>query len=203
MTTYSIPSGVKIISSRFGLEYNSQVFTSPLSNAQQVLELTGARWTASYTLAVYKANSDAAEEIKSFLMKLRGMANDFNAYDPDYDGARGTVSGAPQVMGGSQTGNSLICDGFANNSNVFKDGDYFSVNGEFKRITQSITSNGSGEATLVFEPPLRNSPSDNAVITYASPVCRMRLVDSGAAVWDSNAQKLQQYTFTGVERIDV
>ena len=203
MTTLSIPAGLKIVSSQFGLAYNNSVFTSPLSNAQQVLELTGARWMATYTLAPYRANTDAVEAIKSFLLKLKGMSNDFNAYDPDYVTARGAVTGTPLVMGAGQTGNSLICDAFANNSLVFKDGDYFSVNGEFKRINADVTSNGSGVATLTFDPPLRNAPADNTPIVYAAPVCRMRLTDTQTGMWTSDHRKLQQISFSGVERLDI
>jgi hypothetical protein len=79
-------------------------------------------------------------------------------------------------------------------------GDYFSVNGELKRLTEDASTNGSGEATLTFEPFLRNSPVDNAVVTVTNPTCNMVLADDSQLSWQSDANRIyQERTFSAFE----
>jgi hypothetical protein len=200
MTAYDIPSSIKIKSNNFGLVSNTRRFTSPFNNAVQTIELTGARWKATYTTPPLTRAQRA--ELQAFLIKLRGGANTFNAYDPDGKTAMGTPTGTPLVNGGSQTGNSLIIDGCsAGITGWLKVGDYFSVNGELKMIIADVNTNGSGEATLTFEPSLRASPANNAVIDVTTPTCEMMLVDDDQAQWDSNEHKLSIITFSGIEKL--
>lgn len=200
MTAYSIPTGIKIKSNNFGLVSNTRRFISPFNNATQTIELLGARWKATYTTVPMTVAQ--AAEIKAFLIKLRGGANTFNAYDPDGKTGRGTLTGTPLVMGGSQTGNSLIIDGAtAGVTGWIKTGDYFAVNGELKMCLADANSNGSGQVTITFEPSLRSAPADNAAVTVVTPTCEMMLVDDDQAQWDSNENKLTQITFSGVEKL--
>lgn len=170
--------------SSFGLETNTQVFTSALSKFVERSELDGARWKARYELVPMRRATFA--ELQSILIKLKGRVNRVNVYDPDATSPRGSVAGTILVNGGSQTGTSLDCDGFANSTTgLFLPGDYFEVNNELKMVTASVDSNGSGEATIQFEPPLRASPADNAQITYSTPKCKM-ILDNDGIQWDSN-----------------
>lgn len=176
--------------SSFGLESNTQVFTSQLSKYVERSELDGARWRARYELVPMRRETFA--ELQSILIRLKGRVNRLNAYDPDATSPRGTVAGTILVNGASQTGTSLDCDGFANNATgLFLPGDYFEVGGELKMVTASVDSNGSGEATIEFEPPLRASPSDNASITYSTPKCKM-ILDNDSFQWDSNENKVYE-----------
>lgn len=200
MTAYSIPSSIKIRSNNFGLRFNTRAFTSPFNQATQTLELTGARWAATYTTPMLTRAQRA--ELQAFLIKLRGRANTFYAYDPDGKTPRGVMSGTPLVKGAGQTGNSLNIDGCTNSITGWgKAGDYFTVNGELKMLTADCNTNGSGETTLVFEPSLRSAPADNAVITVSTATCEMMLVDDNQAQWDSDENKLSSITFSGVEKL--
>jgi hypothetical protein len=200
MTAYNIPATIKVKASNFGLVFNTRKFTSPFNQATQTIELTGARWKATYTTPPLSYAQAAA--IKAFLVKLRGGANTFNAYDPDGKTARGTPTGTPLVNGGSQTGNSLIIDGCTPNiTGWLKEGDYFAVNGELKMIIADVNSNGSGEATLTFEPSLRASPANNAPITVSSATCEMMLMSDDEAQWDSDENKVTRITFSGIEKL--
>jgi hypothetical protein len=55
-------------------------------------------------------------------------------------------------------------------SGVFKAGDYFRFTGQTKvyMVMADVSSNGSGQGTLTFEPPLRANVADNAVLIYSN-----------------------------------
>jgi hypothetical protein len=195
--TSSFPAGIEIRSSRFGLKTNTQLYTSPLSGDTQRAELPGARWFATYTL-VPKKRADIAA-IQAFLANLAGPAGSFYGYDPNATNPRGAGGGTPLVNGASQTGSSLITDGWPNSTAVLKAGDYFTVNGEYKMITADVTSDGSGNATLSFAPALRSSPADNDPITITNPTCIMRLVDDDQAAWDISEAGFYDVTFNAIE----
>lgn len=82
----------------------------------------------------------------------------------------GAGGGTPLVAGGSQTGSTVTTDGWPNGTVVLKAGDFvqFAGNTKVYGVTQDITSNGSGEATISIDPQLLSSPADNAAITISS-----------------------------------
>ena len=197
MTAFDMPD-IPIKRSRFGLRFNTAQFESPLSGDVQRLELAGARWFAEYTFRQTTAAEVGA--LQAFLVKLRGRANTFNGYDPDRTTPLGTASGTPLVNGADQTGGSLITDGWANSQVVLKQGDYFSVNSELKMVTADVTSDGSGNATITFEPVLRTSPADNAAITLSNPTCTMILDADDAGQWQAGAGNYyDEITITATE----
>ena len=196
--TISIPTGIKIRSSQFGLRFNTQRFTSPLNGFTQRLNLPGAKWFVTYTLAASKRAEIAA--IQGFLAQLRGGSNTFYGYDPDAKTLLGIGGGTPLVKGASQTGASLNVDGCPlSTTDWLKLGDYFEVNGELKMVTADVDTNGTGEATITFEPPLRNSPADNAAVNITTPRVKMMLVDDDAAQWAVDYAGVYQMSFSGVE----
>jgi len=193
-----MPSGIPIRSCRFVLRANTQIFRSPLAGTEQRGELPGAAWVASYTLSPRTRAEIAA--VQAFLVALRGQANTFYGYDPAARTPQGTATGTPLVKGGSQTGTSLTTDGWtAGVTGIMKAGDYFSVGGELKMVTADANSDGSGNATISFEPALRNSPADNAPLTVTNPTCTMRLIDDEQAGWDVDEAGFYDISFSGVE----
>lgn len=197
MPTLSLPSYPSFRSSRFGLRANTQSFESPLTRSVQTVELTGARWFATYELPPMKRAQASAW--MAFLIALQGRAGRFYGYDPDCRRPRGTGAGTPLVDGGGQTGSSLVTDGWAALSPVLRAGDYVGVNGELKMVTADVTSNGAGQATIAFKPSLRASPADNAPLTLADASCTMMLIDDEQAAWDADAISVFGLRFSGVE----
>lgn len=195
----TMPPGRFIKESNFYLETNTQVFTSPVNRAVQRRERAGARWRMTLTLRPMH-REDAAKWI-AFLLKLRGMTETFYASDPDWQVNRGPGTGNPLVRGAGQTGNTLLIDGCTPSvTGWLRAGDYFSVNGELKRLTADANTSGSTQTTLNFEPFLRNSPVDNAVVTVTNPVCEMILTDDSQLSWQSDARQIyQERTFSAVE----
>ena len=201
MTTYSMPTSPNFVSASFGLRSNTQTSISPLTGKIQVLELTGAKWYASYTLPPL-TEAEAGEWL-AFLIKLRGQANSFFAFDPAKTTALGTPTGTPLVDGASQTGNSLVTDGWTASTLVLKAGDYISVAGtqnQLFMVVADATSDGSGDCTLTIEPSIRVSPANNAAITVASPTCVMRL-DGSDVTWNETVMQHFGISFSGTESI--
>jgi hypothetical protein len=199
MATITIPSGIRIESSTFGLRSYTQMFISASNQATQRIELAGARWIATYNLTLHKRAEIA--ELQAFLIKLRGQANTFYGYDPDAKTPRGVATGSPKVNGSSQTGTTLITDGWtASTTNILRIGDYIQVNNELKQIVQDVNSDSGGNATLTFEPPLRFSPADDDDITTSQASAIMRL-SSDEIFWNVDKRNLYKIAFSGLEVI--
>ena len=194
----SMPSYPNFTTCRFFIETNTQRFESPLTKTVQRVLLGGSRWNATYSLPAM--NRLRAANWLAFFMLLEGSANTFNAFDPDKKTPRGVATGTPLVNTASQTGSSLITDGWTASKTVLKAGDMFSVNSELKMVTADCLSDGSGNATISFKPALRSSPADNAPITTTQPTCTMILSDDMQAAWDCDKNGIYQpKTFTAIE----
>ena len=86
------------------------------------------------------------------------------------DHSAGSILGTPVVNGGSQTGSSLIIDGFTGASRYLNRGTRFSVTGAsgFYTLSSDVLIDGSGNATLTLNTALAGgSPSDGATVTFA------------------------------------
>jgi hypothetical protein len=189
--TILMPATPNFTTCRFGLETNTQTFTSPLTKNVQRILLGGARWTANYSLPAMNRNQ--AGPWKAFFDLCEGQANVFQAFDPDNKLPRGFVTGStPLVNGASQTGSSLTTDGWVASKIVLKAGDYFTVNSELKRITADVVSDGSGNATIPFKPALRGSPADNAALTVTNATTSMTLQDDMQAMFTCDKNGIYQ-----------
>lgn len=197
-----MPSRPGLVTSRFGLETNTQAFTSPFTRAVQRVSLGGSRWVLTATLPAMRR--DAAAAWQAFFLQLEGAANTFYGFDPDAKDPRGqarTKPGTPQVNGANQTGSTLNVDGCpAGVVGWLLPGDYVGVNGELKMVTGPVSTNGSGQAAVPFKPALRNSPADNAAITLTRPACAMTLIDDQQAIWECDVTgTYQPLTFAAME----
>lgn len=181
----------------FGLVSNTMTFTSPLSQAVQTIEMPSARWRFSFTMQDLEEADSAL--LQAFLAQLRGQAGRFFMYNMARPATRGVGTGTPLVKGASQTGTSLITDGWTiSQTGILKTGDLFSVNGELKMVVADCNSDGSGNATITFEPPLRASPADNAAIDVSAPTATFKLTadDNG---WSTRAPLWTTFNLQGVE----
>ena len=199
MATLTMPTTPAFRASNFRLRANTQTFTSPLDKTVQTLELTGARWAATYHLP--PTTRAQAAPWTAFLAELLGGSGRFFGFDPDATSPRGSGGGdSPLVKGASQTGKSLNTDIWTiNQTGLLLPGDYFEVNGELKMVTSSVDSDGAGDATIAFVPSLRASPADNAVLTLNNPKCTMMLTDDEQSSWDTDLLPLYDIAFSGVE----
>lgn len=197
MTTLNIPKTNFFRNASFGLEENTETFTSPISNTTQTISRTGARWYM--TLNYNPMERSDANEVLGFLTGLRGQVNSMFAFDPLGTQPTGDMSGSTLVVNGaSQTGVTLVCDGAKASTLILKAGDYFQVGSELKMITSDATSDSSGNVTLNFAPSLRSSPSDNATIITSNPKCIMKLVDDNTT-WNEGTNSFYTISFSAIE----
>lgn len=188
------------VNSSFNIEFNTLEFKSTFTNTSQRVGLSTGIWSAQYSLPVMDRDDIAVW--RAFFASLQGRKNTFFAYDPDYTTPRGSATGTPLVDGASQTGTSLITDGWTpSTTGILKAGDYFSVGGELKMVTQDADSDGAGACTLNFQPAIRNSPSDNASITTTNPKCEMYLNADIIQIQTNFLKHSMPLSFSGVEAI--
>lgn len=125
-------------------------------------------------------------------------ANDFQLIDSP------SMARCALVNGGSQTGSSLWIDALPNSTDgLLKAGDLVAVytsGWEMKRLTADLNSNASGQGQLVFEPPLRSSPADNAPVAIHRPLARFLLAEEEVG-WGSRPGVLSDFSLSFVEDI--
>ena len=116
--------------------------------------------------------------IFAFIMAQEGRFETFDFVPPDLATPQGNPSGSPTVNGASQTGTSLITQAWQASTLIFKAGDVFKCNGHNKvyMITEDITSDGLGNATLKFQPPLVQSPVDLEDLTVTNVPFKVQLM---------------------------
>lgn len=108
--------------------------------------------------------------IQAFVMKQRSRLENFTVVPPTVKNALGVASGTISVNGALTAGTTTATiDGMATSTNgILKAGDYFRFTGQSKvyMAVEDLDSDGTGEGTLTFEPPLRSSVADNNVLIY-------------------------------------
>jgi hypothetical protein len=198
MTTFAWPTLTRKNPAQFdwSLASNTQTFASPLNGSIQTVEMPGARWKVAFTLDHLDAADSAL--LRAFLVKLRGQANRFTLHNLARPYPRGTGGGTPVVSGAGQTGASLTTSGWTISSTVLRAGDYFAVNGELKLVIADVTSNGSGVATVTFEPPLRGSPANGAALTVRAATATF-MVDDNAVRWVTTPPLLDAVSIAATE----
>ena len=156
---------------------NTAQFVSPLSGHVQTLSRGGGRWRLRLGFRTLLGTDRG--KLQGFIGALNGSANTFRVQDHSYV-RQGSGAGTPLVDGASQTGYSLVTDGWPNNTAIFKSGDQLSYdNGTFselKIVTEDCGSNGSGQATIKIWPEIHVSPANNASIVVATPLGEFRML---------------------------
>ncbi len=199
MAIKNFPSVSPDAGATFGLEANNTEFRSTLNGSVQHASLPGDRWVGSCGFS--NRPSTEAQAIKAFLTSLGGSRGrfyltPFDAYQYGTWGGSGTVSGAV-ALGAS----SMATTGWTiNETDLAKAGDYIEVNGELKMITADASSDGSGNATLEFTPPLRAALSGAEAITTTNPRAVFYL-DGNSNTWDINVFGVNTFAFSFVEDV--
>jgi hypothetical protein len=146
------------------------IVTTTASGRRQARQIDGQRFRLRVRFPVMTRAEFAP--INAFVMKQRSQMESFQYVPPTIDDALGVASGVISVNGAISAGvTSVAIDGMANStSGVFKAGDYFRFTGQTKvyMVMADVSSNGSGQGTLTFEPPLRANVADNAVLIYSN-----------------------------------
>lgn len=199
----ALPSNRQIASVRFLSNDSIAISQSPFSGSQQVYKYSGQFWEADITLR--PMTRDEAEYWISFLLKLNGAYGTFLLGDPNGRTPRGVATGSPLVMGGSQTGNQLITDGWTpNTTGILKAGDYIQLGtgatSRLYKVLDDANADSSGVATLTIYPTLRTSPNDNDPVFINNTASVFRLT-SNQATWDIKEAQIYGITFGAREAL--
>jgi len=174
MATVTFPSTPKPNGMSWRLVMPAQTNVSEWTGRRQTIASGRGWWECQLSLPPIVGTTNV-NAWRAFIAKSRGKANDFQIpVDPT---AQSTAVATPLVNGASQTGRTLATDGWPVSSTVLVAGQFVTINNQLLQLTENVTSNGSGVATLTFEPPIRTAPSDNAAIEFKNPYCLMYMVE--------------------------
>lgn len=114
--------------------------------------------------------------VLAFIMKQRSQKETFQIALPDLKNAKGTVSGTVLVNGSHSAGDTTITvDGM---TGTLKAGDLVKfAHSKVYMIVADVTADGSNEATLTIEPPLREALSNDSSVTYDNVQFTVRLIN--------------------------
>jgi len=176
---------------------------SPFTYGQQVAKYQGSVWQTTVTLPPMKRADAGAWQ--SFLMQLNGRFGTFLLGDPDGKTIQGSASTVISVNGDHSIGAfDVVVDGCTASSTEFKKGDYVQfgsgASSKLHMIVADITSDGSGNATLQIEPPLKTALSDDDVVTYSDTKAVMRM-DANDLGWNANNVSLYGISFSCTESL--
>ena len=168
------------------------VTRSPFTGHQQVQKHQGEWW--EWNCALIPMTRASAEEWISFMISLNGMQGTFLLGDPFGATARGVGTGTPLVKGASQTGNSLITDGWAvSQTGIMKAGDYFQLgsnsSSKLYKVLVDANSDGSGNATLDIFPSINTAVNNDSALTLSSAKGVFRLSSNEMGFDLSQAQR--------------
>ena len=180
----------------FTLLYNTQSYQSPLTKSTQTASLTGDEWRGVSTYS-NKYGSEA-KTLKAFVLGLKGQVGRFNYTPPDLDQTGDAVAIA-EVNGAGQLGDSLIIKTADVSTTIYRVGDYITVNNELKTVLADCITDGSGDATVNFAPPLRSSPPDLSPIEFEKPYMVAKLENDEQAAFQVSSPVIYNATFSIVE----
>lgn len=194
MAVYDWPSTAKIQSATIDIDRNQQAVTGA-SGFDQIIAKPGDKWVMNLTLAPMRP--ETARTFLGFLQSLRGRQNHFRMKHPDFQEISGTADGdTGAVMGGSQTGNSVIVDGFANGK-TFLAGDilqFGSDGGNPKLKTNLFDATVSGgQVTLSVDPPIYSAFADNTEVQTRDQMGTFRLANPGQPI---STDRVRNHFFT-------
>ena len=132
--------------------------------------------------------------IHAFVMKQRGQYETFTLVLPVLSTGLGSPAGTPLVKDASQTGRSVTTDGWTNDIQIFKAGDFvkFANHDKVYTVTSDVESDSSGESTIDIEPALITSPADNSAVTHTNVPFLVSLA-SGVQEYATNTSGLFAY----------
>ena len=146
------------------------IVSTTVSGRRQARQIDGQRFKLTLSFPIMTRSEFAP--ILAFIMKQRSQLESFQYTPATMASSNGVASGVIRVNGAISAGvTSVAIDGMANStSGVFKAGDFFRFTGQNKvyMIVADVSSNGSGQGTLTFEPPLRTGVADNAILIYSN-----------------------------------
>ena len=160
--TSPAPSSVAIASDQ------TTIVSTTTSGRRQARQIDGQKFKLTAKFPIMTRAEFAP--IKAFIMKQRSQLNTFTFIPPTISNSQGVASTVLNVDGALSAGTTTanIDNMTVSTNGILKAGDYFRFTGQQKvyMAVEDLNSDGYGEGTLTFEPPLRTAVADNAVLIY-------------------------------------
>lgn len=176
-----------------GLIANNQVYDSILTGQVQTASLSGAKWACAPTFS--NRNGKEARDLRAFIFGQNGVSGRFNYYPASIDNA-GKHAGLGVVDGAGQTGSTLeTTDWDANQPLLFAAGDYLTVNGEMKMVTEDVGTTGE-----LYEYKSENNFLNQSEYDAWSGIGQTGTVSSGLLTIESTTtdpQMIKSFNFDG------
>ena len=184
------------------LSFNTQIFESSLNGAIQTRIMPGSRWEAELTFSNRQGRD--IRELSGFLTRLQGRAGRVYIVPSDWE-PLGTALGSPSLFSSASAGNITISTtGWsASQSEALAIGDYFELNGELKQVTQTVSTDASGNATINFSPALRSDVASGPSIVLDEPKAIMMLNNDKQASRQISAPLIYSVTLKFREPLDI
>lgn len=174
MTTITLPSTPKPQTMSWRLLMPTQANVSSWTGKRQVVASGRGWWECDFNLPPIVGSTNI-NAWRAFVALARGTANDF--YIPVDPTAQSALSNTVRTNGVDQTGRAIATDGWPNSTTVLQAGQFVTINDQLLQVTSNVTSNGSGQATIAVEPPVRQPVADNSVVEYKNPFCKMYMTE--------------------------
>ncbi len=179
-------------------EFNSIGFTSELktltsttdSGKMFATQVDGQRFV--FTASFPTMTRATFSPVLAFIMKQRSQKETFQISLPDLKDAKGNVSGTVLVNGAHTAGDTTIAIDAM--TGTLKAGDFikFANHTKVYMVVADVTADGSNEATVTIEPPIRSNLANNEGVTYDGIQFTVRLQND---LQTFNTSVKDQYTF--------
>lgn len=202
MAVIPVPANFSFTSvTRFTLLRATNIIRSRFTGVAQTISYPFAVWHLEGSLVEYDGAN--AGYIRSFFAQLEGQKNTFRLPVPGYATPStgyalntALVSVAMASRASSVTVNTLTAS-----VPILAEGDYFMLNDELKVATASISSNGSGVATIPFKPAARAAAAIGVHVYFQNPTIYMQAQGDDVATWGINPPNRHPVKFKAVEAI--
>lgn len=163
---------------------------SPYTGSSQVYDYGTGFWAV--TIEMSNMTRAQAAPFIGFYSSMMGRKGTFTFGDTLFAAPTGVGFGAstPKVNGASQVGFTLTADDFSNSiTGILLPGDMIQIENSLYRVLNTVSSDGSGDATIEVWPHLK-SHADNAVIIATNPKGLFRMESNSNIVQYGDSNKL-------------
>jgi len=177
--------------SAIGFTSEQKTLTSTTDSGKMFsTQIDGQRF--SFTASYPTMTRETFSPVLAFIMKQRSQQNTFQVSLPDLKNAKGNVSGTVLVDGAHTAGDTTITVDAM--TGTLKAGDFvkFANHTKVYMVVADVTADGSNDATLTIEPPLRSNLANNEAVTYDGVQFTVRLSND---VQQFKTSVIDQYTF--------
>jgi hypothetical protein len=175
MTDFTWPQDLVPSGSSFKLQPHTGGSQSPFSRTSKIYELSAPLWTCSLSFKAARGSRWSSgkhvigSRLDGIVAALRGRANRIAIWDFDFPEPRGGLAGTPGNLAALAGAAQMTVTGLTPGAKIYA-GDYAGGDGRAHLIRSDIftdvaaIADGSGHATIKFDPPLAANIGVNAAV---------------------------------------